>query len=526
MKSFFVTTAIDYTNAAPHIGHAYEKILADVIARYRRLKGEPTFFLTGVDQHGQKVQQAAQREGVPEEKFVRETTEKFVALWKKLDVSYDAWAATTDPLHTKCVQKILQALYDQGEIYKATYRGFYSVRQEQFLTDKERGSDGTFGPEWGEVMELEEENWYFRLAKHREWLLDFLDGHGDCVSPAFRQQELRNAAEKLAGDLSISRPKSRLSWGIEMPFDPSCVTYVWFDALVNYISFAGYLRDESAFKARWPALHVIGKDILIPAHGIYWLAMLKAMGFADAEMPRFLVHGYVLVEGDKMSKSLGNIRDPNTFADTFGVEALRYYLMRDCVVGQDMDFTDERLVQRYNSDLANGLGNLLNRTLSMAHRYRVGKLRKPDVKDERPAGLGWPAPFDDLRLGITQNEVENYREAMERNQIHLGLQAAFQIVQYCNSAIEVWAPWRLAKDPNKSDALDAALYCLAELLRIVSILIFPVMPRAAGAIFEQLAVREEPRLSDTQWGLLADGHLLGKPAPVFPRIETVEKDGQ
>ena len=370
MKSFFVTTAIDYTNAAPHIGHAYEKILADVIARYRRLKGEPTFFLTGVDQHGQKVQQAAQREGVPEEKFVRETTEKFVALWKKLDVSYDAWAATTDPLHTKCVQKILQALYDQGEIYKATYRGFYSVRQEQFLTDKERGSDGTFGREWGEVMELEEENWYFCLAKHREWLLDFLDRHADCVSPAFRQQELRNAAEKLGGDLSISRPKSRLSWGIEMPFDPSCVTYVWFDALVNYISFAGYLSDEVAFKARWPALHVIGKDILVPAHGIYWLAMLKAMGFADGDMPRFLVHGYVLVEGDKMSKSLGNIRDPNTFADTFGVEALRYYLMRDCVVGQDMDFTDERLVQRYNSDLANGLGNLLNRTLSMAHRYR------------------------------------------------------------------------------------------------------------------------------------------------------------
>jgi methionyl-tRNA synthetase len=525
VKSFFITTAIDYTNAAPHIGHAYEKILADVIARYRRLKGDPTFFLTGVDQHGQKVQQAAQKEGVPEERFVAETTEKFIALWRKLDVSYDAWAATTDPLHKKCVQEILQALHDQGEIYKATYRGFYSVRQEQFLTDKERGSDGTFGPEWGEVIELEEENWYFRLAKHREWLLDFLDRHGDCVTPAFRQQELRNAVEKLSGDLSISRPKSRLSWGIEMPFDPSCVTYVWFDALVNYISFAGYLRDEAAFKERWPALHVIGKDILIPAHGIYWLAMLKAMGFADGHMPRFLVHGYVLVEGDKMSKSLGNIRDPNTFADTFGVEALRYYLMRDCVVGQDMDFTDERLVQRYNSDLANGLGNLLNRVLNMAHRYRQGKLRKPDFAVEGPAGLDWPAPFNDLRLGVTRNEVENYREAMDRNQIHLGLQAAFQIVQSCNSAIEVWAPWKLAKDPDKRDALDAALYSLAESLRIVSILIFPVMARATEAIFGQLAIREEPRLRDAQWGLLRDGHLLGKPAPVFPRIETVEKGG-
>jgi methionyl-tRNA synthetase len=525
VKSFFITTAIDYTNAAPHIGHAYEKILADVIARYRRLKGEPTFFLTGVDQHGQKVQQAAQREGTPVEKFVDETTEKFIALWKRLDVSYDAWAATTDPLHKKCVQEILQALYDKGEIYRAVYRGFYSVRQEQFLTDKERGPDGTFGPEWGEVIELEEENWYFRLAKYRTWLLDFLDAHTDCVFPAFRQQELRNAAEKLSGDLSISRPKSRLSWGIELPFDSSCVTYVWFDALVNYVSFAGYLRDETAFKDRWPALHVIGKDILIPAHGIYWLAMLKAMGFADDDMPLFLVHGYVLVEGDKMSKSLGNIRDPNTFADTFGVEALRYYLMRDCVVGQDMDFTDERLVQRYNSDLANGLGNLLNRTLNMAHRYRQGKLRKPELSHARWNGVSWPAPYDDLRLSVVKNDVETYRASMERNQIHLGLQAAFQIVQQCNSAIEIWAPWKLAKDSEKGEILDAALYCLAECLRMVSILIFPVLPRAAGEIFEQLDFQREPLLRDAEWGLLPDGHRLGKPTPVFPRIETVEKGG-
>jgi methionyl-tRNA synthetase len=523
VKSFFITTAIDYTNAAPHIGHAYEKILADVIARYHRLKGEPVFFLTGVDQHGQKVQQAAQKEGVVVEKFVAETTEKFVALWKKLDLSYDAWAATTDPAHKKCVRDILQALFDKGEIYKATYRGFYSVRQEQFLTDKERQPDGAFGPEWGEVIELEEENWYFRLAKYREWLLGFLDAHGDCVSPAFRQQELRNAGEKLSGDLSISRPKSRLSWGIELPFDPSCVTYVWFDALVNYISFAGYLQDEAAFRNRWPALHVIGKDILIPAHGIYWLAMLKAMGFADSDMPGFLVHGYVLVDGDKMSKSLGNIRDPNTFADTFGVEALRYYLMRDCVVGQDMDFTDERLIQRYNSDLANGLGNLLNRTLSMAHRYREGKLRKPDPADPRWEAVLWPEPLDDLRLDVTRNEVEKYREAMERNQIHLGLQAAFQIVQHCNSAIEIWAPWKLAKNPAKGEALDAALYFLAESLRIVAILISPVLPRASRAILGQLDFQGEPWLKDTEWGGLPDGHVLGKPTPVFPRIEALEK---
>ena len=509
MKSFFITTAIDYTNAAPHIGHAYEKILADVVARYHRLKGEPVFFLTGVDQHGQKVQQAAQKEGVAEEEFVAETTAKFVALWKKLDLSYDAWAATTDPDHKKCVQEILQALYDKGEIYKATYRGFYSVRQEQFLTDKERESDGTFGLEWGEVIELEEENWYFRLAKHREWLLGFLDTHGDCVSPAFRQQELRNAAGKLSGDLSISRPKSRLSWGIELPFDPSCVTYVWFDALVNYISFAGYLRDEAAFKERWPALHVIGKDILIPAHGIYWLAMLKAMGFADEDMPSFLVHGYVLVDGDKMSKSLGNIRDPNTFADTFGVEALRYYLMRDCVVGQDMDFTDERLIQRCNSDLANGLGNLLNRTLNMVHRYRGGRLSR-----SLEGGLRERADYF----------ARVYKAIMEDCSINSALESLADFVTEANQFVEKNVPWKLAKTPGTEAQLDHILYHLAEALRLIATMISPVMPKAAFSIFEQLNWSGPFALSEAVWGKLPDGHRLGKPMPLFPRIEKPEQE--
>ena len=537
MKSFFITTAIDYTNAAPHIGHAYEKILADVIARYHRLKGEPTFFLTGVDQHGQKVQQAAQKEDVPVEKFVAETTAKFLALWKKLDLSYDAWAATTDPVHKKCVREILQALYDEGEIYKATYRGFYSVRQEQFLTDKERGPDGTFGLEWGEVIELEEENWYFRLAKYREWLIGFLDTHGGCVSPAFRQHELRNAAEKLSGDLSISRPKSRLSWGIELPFDSSCVTYVWFDALVNYISFAGYLRDGAAFKDRWPALHVIGKDILIPAHGIYWLAMLKAMGFADEDMPSFLVHGYVLVDGDKMSKSLGNIRDPNTFADTFGVEALRYYLMRDCVVGQDMDFTDHGMIQRYNSDLANGLGNLLNRTLNMAQKYRGGRLSRvekqgmvePEKLKEISAeiiaggGIGSTVTGPDLaeRSGAI---VANFERACDQNLINNALEQAVRFVTNCNQMIDFMEPWRVAKDPHQGKVLDSILYDLAESIRIIAILISPVLPRAAAQIFGQLNWSGPMALSEAIWGKLPDGHQLGKPVPLFPRIESQDRD--
>jgi methionyl-tRNA synthetase len=530
VKFFFITTAIDYTNAAPHIGHAYEKILADVIARYHRLKGEPTFFLTGVDQHGQKVQQAAQKGEVPVEQFVAATTAKFVALWKRLELSYDAWAATTHPLHKSCVQQILQSLYDQGEIYRATYRGFYSVRQEQFLTDKERMPDGTFGSEWGEVIELEEENWYFRLAKHREWLLDFLDAHRKCVSPAFRQQELRNAAEKLTGDLSISRPKSRLSWGIELPFDASCVTYVWFDALVNYISFAGYLRDEAAFKERWPALHVIGKDILIPAHGIYWLAMLKAMGFSDDEMPSFLVHGYVLIEGDKMSKSLGNIRDPQTFADTFGVEALRYYLMRDCVVGQDMDFTDLGMIQRYNSDLANGLGNLLNRTLNMAQKYRGGKLSHSENKvplegedPEKAADTDGKNAGPDL-VERSRAIVIKYERCLDQNLIHSALEQVMQFVTNCNQAIDTMEPWKLAKDPRQGRALDRILYDLAESLRIIAILISPVLPGAAAEIFKQLNWGGPMALTDAVWGRLTDGHQLGNPRPLFPRIESRDDD--
>src|SRR5438067_6764055 len=236
-KPFFITTAIDYTNAAPHIGHAYEKILADVIARYHRLKGDDVFFLTGVDQHGQKVQQSAEKQGVPPQQFVDEVTKKFVALWDKLDVGYDAWAATTDPLHKKCVQGMLRRLFDQDQIYKDKQSGYYSVRQEQFLTDKERGPDGKFGPEWGHVEFREEENYYFKLERHKQWLRDYLEKRDDAVIPDFRQTELRNAVEKLSGDLCISRPKTRLDWGIELPFDRVFVIYVWFDVLTNYISF-------------------------------------------------------------------------------------------------------------------------------------------------------------------------------------------------------------------------------------------------------------------------------------------------
>ena len=530
-KTFFITTAIDYTNSAPHIGHAYEKILADVIARYRRLKGDDVFFLTGVDQHGQKVQQSAEKEGVPPEQFVAGITERFIALWDKLDVRYDAWAATTDPLHKKCVQGMLQRLFDEGKIYKDKQVGFYSVRQEQFLTDKDRNEAGEFGPEWGEVEQREEENYYFRLSEHKEWLLNFLRSHPTFVSPSFRQTELINAVEKLSGDLCISRPKSRLSWGIELPFDHDYVNYVWFDALTNYISFIGYdparstiNEQSSTFRDKWPALHVIGKDIMIPAHGIYWPIMLHALGFPDDQMPPLLVHGWWNISGAKMSKSTGNIIDPFVLADKYGAEALRYYLISEIATGSDADFSEGLLVADYNHALANTLGNLANRTLNMIHRFRQGTIKSSGLmtlaeSEVRSHLQTWSD--DELKAGQTF-----YREKFADFRPSNALSAPLARALACNALVEISAPWNLAKDKQQEELLDAVLYHLAESLRIIAIWISPVLPRAAHGIFDQLnwkmelsGKEERFHFEDTKWGGLPDGHVVGQPVPLFPRIE-------
>ena len=536
-KTFFITTAIDYTNSPPHVGHAYEKVLADVIARYHRLKGDKVFFLTGVDQHGQKVQQSAAKAGVPPAEFVKDITQKFIDLWKKLDVQYDEWAETTSDRHKEVVQGILQRLFDEGQIYKDKQSGYYSVRQEQFLTDKERGPDGQFGPEWGEIEFREEENYYFRLSQHEEWLLGYLNKRSDAVIPDFRQTELRNAVEKISGDLCVSRPKSRLDWGIELPFDKDFVTYVWFDALTNYISFAGYdpslstinsvkergsngaLRSQpSTFRDRWPALQIIGKDILVPAHGIYWLIMLHAIGFPDDQMPQLLVHGWWNIGGAKMSKSVGNIVDPFVLADKYGSEALRYYLVSDIATGKDADFSDERLIERYNADLANSLGNLLNRTLSMLQKYRGGRAKK--ITSE--------AISKNVNSGYAAF-IKEYREAFDLHEINRVVESWQSHVDFFNRFIESHAPWALAKSTTGSDELDEVLYDAAESLRILGILISPVLPRAAHGIFDQLnwkmelSEKEERfSLADAEWGILPDGHVVGKPTPLFPRVDIGE----
>ena len=499
-KTFFITTAIYYTNSSPHVGHAYEMVLADVIARYHRLKGEKVFFLTGVDQHGQKVQQSAAKAGVPPAEFVKEITQKWVDLGKKLDVKYDEWAETTSDRHKKVVRGILQRLFNEGQIYKDKQSGYYSVRQEQFLTDKERGPDGQFGPEWGEIEFREEENYYFKLSQHKDWLLRYLDNRADAVIPDFRQKELRNAVEKISdnrqsgSDLCISRPKSRLDWGIELPFDKDFVTYVWFDALTNYISFAGYdpslstfNSQPSTFRDKWPALQIIGKDILVPAHGIYWLIMLHAIGFPDDQIPQLLVHGWWNIGGAKMSKSVGNIVDPFVLADKYSADALRYYLMSDIATGQDADFSEERLVERYNSDLANNIGNLANRTLNMIGRYLPDRqLRRTE------AFLESQSPVAGLLQRLSQKEISEsvsyFKRDMDSFDISGANGMAINLTLYCNGVIEDAAPWSLSKQSGMESKtlLASVLYHIAETLRIIAILISPVMPRAAHGIFDQL----------------------------------------
>jgi methionyl-tRNA synthetase len=518
-----------------------------VIARYHRLKGDNVFFLTGVDQHGQKVQQSAAKAGIPSAEFVKEITQKFVDLWEKLDVKYDEWAETTSERHKKVVQGILQRLFDARQIYKDKQAGYYSVRQEQFLTDKERGPDGEFGPEWGQVEFREEENYYFKLGDHKKWLLDYLEKRDDAVIPDFRHTELRNAVEKLSGDLCISRPKSRLNWGIELPFDKDFVNYVWFDALTNYISFAGYdpkidtyeLQSQE-FRDRWPALQIIGKDILVPAHGIYWLIMLHAIRFPDDQMPQLLVHGWWNLGGAKMSKSTGNIVDPFALAEKYSAEALRYYLMSDIGTGQDADFSEERLVERYNSDLANSLGNLLNRTLTMVAKYQNNHLalplgdwlQNPDERSTEPYAENINKQIGAYKSYMSMGRTLPFMLPVTFGPflVNAAIRNILAIVDQGNALVENTAPWKLAKDLEKVSKikLNSVLYALTETLRIVAIVISPVLPKAAHGIFDQLNWKMEPELrgregrfslADAEWGRLPDGHVVGKPEPLFPRIE-------
>lgn len=514
-KRFYITTAIDYVNGQPHLGHAYEKIVTDVIVRARRSLGEETFFLTGLDEHGQKVQQAARKEGKEPQRYCDELAGDWQSFTRVLGLSNDDFIRTTEARHKKVVQSILARLHKEGHFYKAEYRGFYSAKEETFLTDKDRRPDGTFDPAYGEVIELTEDNYYFRMAAHQQWLIDFIEAHPDFIRPEYRRNEVlgflkNNELE----DLCISRPAARLNWGIPLPFDSEYVSWVWFDALVNYISVPATLGDPgvepisgtASCPELWPAdAHVIGKDIL-KFHAVYWPIMLKAM---KLPLPKcILAHGWWQRDGAKISKTTGNIVEPLKVIEEWGLDAFRFYVVRELDIGPDGNWTDAGFAARYQAELANGLGNLVNRSLSMLKRYRGGIV---------------PKRHEEL-AEAAREATETATQRLKAWQLQAALEAIWRLVTRANQYVDHTAPFKLAKDPSQAARLDEVLYNLAEVCRVLAILLWPFIPTTSERIFNQLGLTEQPnRLSAAAWGGLAAGHTVGEPAPLFPRKDLAAK---
>ncbi len=515
-KRFYITTAIDYVNGQPHLGHAYEKIIADVITRSRRSLGQEVFFLTGLDEHGQKVQQAAQAEKKDPQIYCDALAADWQAFARKLELTNDDFVRTTQPRHKEFVQAILSKLNDAGHFYKKTYSGFYSTKEETFLTEKDRNPDGTFDPSYGEVVELKEENYYFKLGAHQQWLIEFIEANPTFIQPNYRRNEVLGFLKsQTLEDLCISRPASRLNWGIPIPFDKNFVTYVWFDALVNYISIPAAQGDKTVLAASaakseignrkseielWPAdIHVIGKDIL-KFHAVYWPIMLKAM---ELPLPKqILVHGWWQKDGAKISKSTGNIVDPVAVIDEWGLDAFRFYVLRELDIGPDGNWTDAGFRSRYQAELANGLGNLVNRSLSMLKRYRDGIV--PDRSEELAKK--------------TNEDVSKIIDALKENYLQEALEFIWKIITRANQYVDQTVPFKLAKDPAQSQRLDEVLYNLAETCRVLAVLLWPFLPGTAVKIYAQLGLNESPeKFSEAAWGKLNPGHKIGEPAPLFPR---------
>jgi len=524
-KRFYITTAIDYVNGQPHLGHAYEKVVADAIARSRRSAGEDVFYLTGLDEHGQKVQQAAIADGKTAQQYCDELAVDWRRFTQTIGLSNDDFVRTSEDRHKTVVQAILSKLNREGHFYKAEYRGFYSARQETFLTDKDRRPDGSFDPIYGDVVELVEENYYFKLKEHQAWLIDYIERNPDFVSPDYRRNEVlgflkNNELE----DLCITRPVTRLGWGIPIPFDTNYVTYVWFDALVNYVTIpAAYgdpevveklglagtaIAQEPTFGQKlrlWPAdVHLIGKDIL-KFHAVYWPIMLKAMGLP---LPKqILAHGWWQKNGEKISKSTGNIVDPVAVIAEWGLDAFRYYATRELDIGPDGNWTDAGFDARYSAELANSLGNLVNRSLSMLQKYRGGVV---------------PARSDELAAEVTAG-IRQARDHFAQYRIQGALAAIWEIIGRGNQYVDRTAPFKLAKDPAQAGRLDEVLYNLVELCRVVAVLLEPVLPQTSARIRAQLAIDGSATLSSVEWGQIVAGHKVDKPIPLFPRRDLEKK---
>ncbi|MGJ3244193.1 MAG: methionine--tRNA ligase [Opitutales bacterium] len=506
-KAFYITTAIDYANGSPHLGHAYEKVLTDVIARYRRLMGDEVRFVTGLDEHGQKVYKASVARGISPQAICDGFAAEFQGLCRRLEIGYDDYIRTTEERHKTVVRQLLQHLYDKGDIYLGDYEGYYSIKQEQFVTLKEQ-VDGEWPARYGEVVEISEPNYFFRLQKYQPWLIDHLEANPDFVFPRYRQKQVLEFLKEPINDLCISRPMERLPWGISMPFDEKYVTYVWFDALINYVTAAGYGSD--AFDTYWPAdYHVIGKDILVPSHSVYWPIMLKA---CEIPLPgSLLVHGFWMKSGKELSKSAGHIVDPLELVDRFGPDAFRYFVTREMNVGQDSDFSVELFLSRYTNDLGNDLGNLVSRLLNMGGRYCGGTLPAASVDGEPEQQL--KAVWEDVRPQIL--------DLYAGFQFHTGLEQTFTFIRAINRYAEQRAPWKLAKSDAAEDkaALETSLATMAEGLRLAATCLIPVMPGVAAKI-HQLVDLELPDTwsQDTlAWSNQLDGNLLGEKTILFPR---------
>ncbi len=501
-ESFYVTTPIYYINSDPHIGSAYTTIVADVVARYKRLRGYDTFFLTGTDEHGQHVLRAAQKAGKDPKTFADELSQRFVKLWKELEITNDAFIRTTDVNHMKTVQKFFQIMYDKGDIYLGKYEGWYCVNCETFWTEKDLNGEKICPTCHRPLEHIEEENYFFRLSKYTEPLLQHFKMHPDFVEPEFRKNEMLKILESGLEDVSISR--TSFNWGIPIPFDSKHVVYVWFDALINYVSAIGYGRNEEMFEKYWPAdVHFIGKEIN-RFHSLIWPAMLMSVGLPLPK--KIFAHGWLTVNGEKISKSKGNAVDPRVLMKAYGIDALKYYLLRDIQFGHDGDFSEDNLITRINADLANDLGNLVHRTLAMISQ-NFEKLPSPNEADTH----------DEELKELTEETIGKYFEFMDAFKFTQALESLWTLIRFGNKYIDLTEPWILAREGEKT-RLATVLYNLSDVIRNVAIMVSPILTNTANEIFKRF--NQENNIEKLAWHETVPDVEIKSGKPLFPRIDT------